>query len=284
MTAVALACLSAALFGGMTVALRFALRRSSNAELGTLVTVGVALVVALVATAVDAAAGHGLDVRPLWPFFLAGILAPGISQILFTFAVREAGPSRSSIVVGSAPLVAVAIALVALGEPPRAPLLVGAALVVAGGVALVYERDRPEHVRLIGLACAFATMTLFSTRDNLVRWLAGDTTARPAAAAAASILMGTLVALPFGVRRGVSVRTASPFVLAGLCYGISYVSLFEAYYRGRVSVVSPLVATESLWGVGLSILLLRRSELVGPRLVLGAALVVAGGGLIGAFR
>ena len=74
------------------------------------------------------------------------------------------------------------------------------------------------------------------------------------------------------------------FLPAGLCYGASYVCLFEAFYRGRVSVVSPLVATESLWGVGLSALLLRRTELVGRRLALGAVLVVAGGVLIGAFR
>ncbi len=75
-----------------------------------------------------------------------------------------------------------------------------------------------------------------------------------------------------------------PFALAGVCFGLSYVSLFEAFHHGPVSVVSPLVATESLWGVGLSVLLLRRSELVGRRLVLGAALIVAGGALIGAFR
>ena len=74
------------------------------------------------------------------------------------------------------------------------------------------------------------------------------------------------------------------YVPAGLLFGLSYVSLFEAYYRGRVSVVSPLVATESLWGVGLSALLLRRHELVGRRLFVGAALIVAGGALIGAFR
>jgi hypothetical protein len=48
--------------------------------------------------------------------------------------------------------------------------------------------------------------------------------------------------------------------------------------------VAPLVAAESLVGVGLSVLLLRDSELVGRRLVLGAALIVAGGALIGAFR
>jgi hypothetical protein len=51
-----------------------------------------------------------------------------------------------------------------------------------------------------------------------------------------------------------------------------------------VSVVSPLVATETLWGVGLSALLLRSSELVGRRLVAGAALMVAGGVLIGIYR
>jgi uncharacterized membrane protein len=69
-----------------------------------------------------------------------------------------------------------------------------------------------------------------------------------------------------------------------LLFGASYVSLFEAYYRGRVTIVAPLVAIESLVGVALSALLLRHSELVGKRLVFGAALVVAGGALIGAYR
>jgi uncharacterized membrane protein len=75
-----------------------------------------------------------------------------------------------------------------------------------------------------------------------------------------------------------------PFVPVGICFGLSYVLLFEAYYRGRVSLVSPLVATESLWGVGLSALLIGRSEHVGRRLVLGALMIVAGGALIGATR
>jgi uncharacterized membrane protein len=70
----------------------------------------------------------------------------------------------------------------------------------------------------------------------------------------------------------------------GVTYGLSYVLLFEAFYRGRVSVVSPIVATESLWGVTLSWLVLRKSEHVGPRLFAGAALVVSGGILIGIYR
>jgi drug/metabolite transporter (DMT)-like permease len=51
-----------------------------------------------------------------------------------------------------------------------------------------------------------------------------------------------------------------------------------------VTVVTPLVATESLWGVFLSVVLLRRTELVGVRLLVGAVLIVAGGALIGATR
>jgi uncharacterized membrane protein len=74
-----------------------------------------------------------------------------------------------------------------------------------------------------------------------------------------------------------------PFLAVGVPFGLSYVSLFEAYYRGRVTVVSPIIATESLWGVVLSILLLRHTELVGRRVLIGAVLVVAGGVLIGVY-
>ena len=65
---------------------------------------------------------------------------------------------------------------------------------------------------------------------------------------------------------------------------LSYVALFEAFYRGAVSVVAPIVATESLFGVVFAALLLGRSERIGPRIVLGAALVVVGGALIAVFR
>jgi hypothetical protein len=48
--------------------------------------------------------------------------------------------------------------------------------------------------------------------------------------------------------------------------------------------VAPLVATESLFAVLISLVVLRRSELIGPRLLLAAALVVSGGALISGFR
>ena len=64
------------------------------------------------------------------------------------------------------------------------------------------------------------------------------------------------------------------------------VHLYIHWYlrAGTVSVVAPIVGTESLFGVAFSALLLHQTERVGARLVLGAVLVVAGAILIGVFR
>lgn len=278
-----LALVSAGLFGAMTVLLRAPLARGLDAESGAFLTV---LSASAVAVVVALARGSWDDASGVWPFLLAGVLGPGLSQLLFTVAVRDAGPSRASVTVGTAPLFSVAIALVFLDEPLLAGVLAGAVLIVAGGVLLAGERDRPQHVRLVGIAAALAATIVFATRDNLVRWLAGETGADPALAALATLASGAVTILAFlGVRRRpVALRELRAYAPAGLAFGLSYVALFEAYYRGRVTVVSPLVATESLWGVTLSALFLRRHELVGPRLFLGAVLVVAGGALIGVFR
>ena len=281
MDAVVLALASAALFGSMTVALRFALVGVPDAEAGALLTIAAAFLVA-----VPFALAGGLELAGTWPFLLAGVLGPGCSQLLFTLAVRDAGPSRTSVTVGTAPLFSVALALALLDEPAKASVLVGALLIVVGGILLAREPGRPQHVKWIGLGFALAATIVFAVRDNLVRHLSLDTDVEPALASAAILFAGgvTVAVWLLLTRRRLPLGGFRAFAPAGLLFGLSYLCLFEAYYRGRVSVVSPLVATESLWGVALSALLLRRHELVGPRLFGGAALVVAGGVLIAVFR
>jgi drug/metabolite transporter (DMT)-like permease len=281
--AVLLALTSAFLFGAMTVLIRIALRTKVSPEVGTLFTILPALAVA----ALYAGVRGEWRLDDAWAFLLAGLLAPGLSQILFTFAVRDAGASRASVTVGTAPLFAVVIAFVFLDEPVVAGIVAGAALIVAGGILLASERSRPEHFRRVGFLFAVGATLAFATRDSLIRWLGTDATdVQPGLAALATLLTGTGVALGLTLLRRAhgSRRAAVAFLPAGLCYGLSYILLFEAFYRGRVSVISPLVGTESLWGVALSALVLRGSERVGVRLVAGACLVVSGGILIGAFR
>jgi drug/metabolite transporter (DMT)-like permease len=272
-TAVLLALAAAVTFGAMTVAIGFGLQGGNAAP--------AALAMLLWATALAGiAALFQHDFHRGWEFFLAGLLAPGCSQVLFTLSVKEAGPSRTSVVVGAAPLIAVAIALVFLDEPVRVLLVLGALAIVCGGITLAFERDRPAHVRAVALLYAVGAMTFIAIRDDIVRALHAH--ANPEAAAAATFLGGVAVALLWA-RRLPTRGELGGLAPAGILFGVSYLCLFEAYFRGRVSVVSPLVATESLWAVGLSAVLLSH-ERVGRRLAFGALLVVAGGVLIGVGR
>jgi drug/metabolite transporter (DMT)-like permease len=165
-----------------------------------------------------------------------------------------------------------------LGEPVRAPLVLGALAIVAGGALLAGERDRPAHLRARGLAFALVASILFAIRDNIVRGFHAHAT--PETIAVASMLAGLLVALA-ATRSVPTRREIRALAPAGVLFAFSYIFLFEAFARGRVSVVSPLVATESLWGVALAAAVFTHSEQVGRRVVLGAVAIVAGGILIG---
>ena len=202
-----LALASAALFGSMTVALRFALAREPDAEAGAVHTIAAALLVTL-----PFVSAGDIDLGGIWPFLLAGMLGPGCSQLLFTLAVRDAGPSRTSVTVGTAPLFSVAIALVLLDEPAKAGVIVGAILIVTGGILLVREPGRPEHVKWIGLGYALAATIIFAVRDNLVRHLSLDTDVEPALAAAATLFAGgvTVAAWLLVSRRRLPTRAFPP--------------------------------------------------------------------------
>jgi drug/metabolite transporter (DMT)-like permease len=251
---------------------------------------GVALLLA-VPISIPSLLRHTPPARDLWPFAVAGVLAPGVSQILFLVAVRDAGPSRTSILIGTAPLMSVGIALAVLGEPLRPLLLVGTALVVAGGIALARERARPEHFRLLGVALALACAALFGVRDNVVRWAARDVHPPPLVATDLSLAAATAVMLTYflAVRRGRTrsaiKRSLVAFAPAGVALAVAYDLLLEAFDRGRVSIVAPLNATQSLWAVVFSSLLYgRQMELIGRRLLVAGVLIVAGAAVIGAVR
>ncbi len=276
MTAVLLAVASAALFGGMTVAVRlglgsacrtraalpsrpWSLRSPSSSPRRSCATTRTA---------------SGRSCSPVCS-------RPASRRSSSRLAVREVGASRTSVAIGAAPLVAIVIALVFLGEPLRLPLVFGAVAVVGGGVLLAAERDRPGHLRARGIA---------------LRGRRGDASSRHATTSFARCTGTQAPRLPRR-RRSSPARSSRPcgragrrtrvelrrFAPAGVLFGLSYICLFEAYWRSRVTIVSPLVATESLFGVLLAALLVRHTEGMGRRIALGALLVVVGGAVIGAY-
>jgi drug/metabolite transporter (DMT)-like permease len=288
--AVLFAALAGALFGAFAVVIRRGLQRGGDPEVGAVVVTGIGVVVSALLAIRSIAAGE-VDAGDLWPFLLIGALVPGATQILFIVAIRDIGPSRVAILIGTAPLMSVAIALALLDEPFQPLLLLGTVLVVAGGAALVRERARPEHFRAFGVVLALTCAALFAVRDNVARWAARDTHPPPLAASTAALAGSFLVVLAWVLlRRRASfhhhLRAALPaFALAGVILGLAYSSLLEAFDRGRVSIVAPLNATQSLWAVFFAAVLIgRHSERIGPRLVAAGVLVVVGSAIIGIVR
>jgi drug/metabolite transporter (DMT)-like permease len=284
---VLLAVASALFFGALAVTIRLALARGIDAEAAALVTTFIAGVICALLAFVTGDF-RGVAWRDTWPFFVTGLFAPGISQILFTRSVGVIGPSRTAIAVGISPVLSAAIAVTILGEPLHVALVFGTLFVVAGGTLLVSERGGPAAILSLGIALSLGAAVLFSLRDNLVRWAARSSDVPGLVAGTASLVSATLVMLIVVASRPKArdrIRLAArPFVPSGVVYGISYACLYSAFDRGRVTIVAPLVATESLFAVLISIVLLRRSERIGPRLLLAAALVVGGGALISSFR
>ena len=289
MAAVVFACLAGFGFGALAVAVRIGYRREADPTVAPFAISVIGLLVVAVAAAASGAFERS-TIGSLWPFFVIGLAIPGASQLLFVRAIRDAGPSRAAVLIGVAPLISAALAVLFLGEPLGPALGIATVLIVAGGALLAWERARPPDFRIIGIGFALLCAVIFALRDNLVRLAERDNgvpglAATTASLAGAAVALGVIVLLTQRDRRSGHLRAvAIAFIPAGLCIGLAYATLIEAFDRGRVTVVAPLNATQSLWAVVISAALLGRGERIGPRLVLASLLVVSGGVLIGLTR
>lgn len=287
MDAVLLGIVAGALFGAMTVAVRRGLLRGGDPVVGVPVIAGTAFALAAVLAAL---AGGGSDAGALAAYFAVGVAVPGLSQVAFVSAVRHAGPSRTAILVGTAPLLSVVLAVALLGESFDTAVLAGTALIVAGGVVLAFDPRRPVGFRVLGVGLALLCAALFALRDNAVRHFAVDLQADPLDAAAASLLGATLGASVFvAATRGRAAipllrRAVAAFLPAGALLGGAYCALVAGFDRGGVGLVAPFNATQSLWAVLISAIVYRQAEAIGRRTVIAAVLVVAGGSLVAVFR
>src|SRR5919108_6074425 len=101
--AVLLGALAGACFGAVNVAVRIGLRRLPDADVAALVTALIALAV-VAPVCVVAVGPDGLHLHELWPFLVTGMVVPGASQVLWILSIRDAGASRSAVVMGTSPL------------------------------------------------------------------------------------------------------------------------------------------------------------------------------------
>lgn len=288
MDAVGFALLAGGLLGVSAVLVRMGLRAVPDVNASAFVISFIALLVTVVLALALGVAPDEVRIDELWPFLAIGVFVPGAARLLYVQAVHDAGPSRAAILVGTAPLLSVLIAVSVLREPIGPALAAGTLLIVGGGIALVRERVRPAEFKVVGLLLAVLVALLVAIRDNVARSVTSGVDIAPVIEIAAVLATASVTAFVFlviGSRgRSVLARTRQvfiPFLPMGVLAGFASLAVLEALDRGPVTVVAPLVATQALWGVVFSSLLVRQTEAITGRIVAAAVCVVGGGALIG---
>lgn len=229
------------------------------------------------------------DATPIWaavPVFAAiGLMFPGTVTLLTFAANRALGPVMTGTLGNLAPLFAVTLAFVILGEALRVLQLGGLLAIVAGIVILTITRGgetgrwRSWYLLLPLAAAALRGATQATVKLGLEIWPS------PFAAALVGYIVSTVVVLTaarVGTGRFVADAPARGllwFVAVGWCNGLAALLMYAALANGSVALVSPLVATYPLVTVVGTTLLFGKVE-GGAQLALGVALTVIGVALL----
>jgi drug/metabolite transporter (DMT)-like permease len=221
-------------------------------------------------------------------FLVAGLVGTALGRLAVFTGVDRVGASINSAVISTRPLFASLLAVVFLGEVVTVATVLGIAILVAGLVLLALSRGgdlagwQPREL-LFPLAAAAA----FGF-GNVARKFGLDAFAEITVLEAVALNeFGALIALAaYAVARNRRDVIAAPratyvyFAGSGTLTAVALLSLFAALAVGRVVVVDPLTAIAPLFTTVFAAVFLRDLERVTRRVVIGAALIVAGVALI----
>jgi drug/metabolite transporter (DMT)-like permease len=227
------------------------------------------------------------DVTPVWaavPIFATiGLISPAAVALLTFAANRALGPVMTGTLGNLAPLFAVAIAFVILGEVPRM-LQLGGLLAIVVGIVILTGACGEDGWRSWFLLLPLAAAALRGATQATVK-LGLEIWPNPFAAALVGYLVSTvvvLIAARIGTGRfvpDVPARALLWFAAVGWCNALAALLMYAALANGPVALVSPLVATYPLVTVVGTTLLFGKVE-GGAQLALGVALTVVGVALL----
>lgn len=214
-------------------------------------------------------------------FVLGGLIQPAIVRVLHYTGIVRLGASRAGPVRGVAPLFAIVIALIFLGERPGVTVPLGAVFCVAGFWMISYRREGETKWKkldlLFPLGAAFLTGVSQNIRKTGLLILPNPFIA--AAVTTTTSFVVFILSLFFtGQLRSIRAdRKCLPFYgSAALVSAVAQILTFAALSKGSVSVIVPLVNTNPLFIVLFSAIFLKDLEKVTALVVTGAALIVGG--------
>ena len=223
-----------------------------------------------------------LTTQGLEYFVFAGIFAPGIARRFRDMGIFRLGVAVTSPIVATNTLFAVLFATVFLQEPMTVSLIVGAIFVVTG-VNIVSYRRGMQRVRWHDLLYPLIAALLFAASTN-IRKVGLQTSDMPILGAAVTSSVSLLllyVSSLWSRERHVSLlklnaNAAKYFVVSSITSSIAFLLYFLSLSQGLLVRVQPIAATNPLFAIFFSYLLLPDMERVTLQIVIGSILIFIG--------
>ncbi len=276
---------TAVCYGASSVLARKGMK-DSNPMTG--VIVGTLVQVILLAVLVIADPPDAFNWTAIGLFVASGILASTLGRLLNFMSIEKLGVALAATIIGSSPLFSTLLAALFLGEQVALSTLLGTVLVVAGIAAARSGGQGMKGIQSNALLLPIASATFYGassvTRKAALNILPESALGAVVGALASIVSFGAYLLL---TQRTDDLRfnweSGKFFIINGVVVTLAWLAMFSALTIGKVSVVTALGGTNPLFSVILSAILLKDSEKLNSRIIIGCLAIVAGAAVISLF-
>lgn len=213
-------------------------------------------------------------------FILGGLFGGGIGRRWMFVAIDLIGASRASAIKNSAPLITTALGIAVLGEPVTLIRWVAIFLIVGGVVLLTWQgEERRRWYLSAGVVAALGSALSYGVRPLFLKYGLNAVHA-PLTGALVGIVVALVYASWLTPKRELWQGLRGPgiglFAFSGVLQAIGFLALTYGLSKGDVSVVYPITSSAPLFTILFTAVMLRRTERLTWRIVLGGCAIVAG--------
>jgi uncharacterized membrane protein len=229
---------------------------------------------------------QSMDTWSLILFIIAGILAPGLSRILFYKGIEVLGVSVTTAINAINPLYSTILAVFFLNESLLIGNWIGVISIVIGVMGIeLYEKKGKEHSKsrilkkglifpllagsVVATGAIFRKQAIIIFNNPILGAAISHLVSLPLqlGIVAFSSQSNTLSLLKKGLRR---------FWISGVCAAFAWILIFYAFSLDKVYVVTPLLQTLPLFSLFFAYIYLKEQEKITLRIVLSTFLIVIG--------
>jgi drug/metabolite transporter (DMT)-like permease len=276
-----LALMTAICFGINPVLLKLGFARKGRSDVAVVIGLAITVPVYLaIAPLVGGISFAHMTLPAVVGFVLGGLFGGGIGRRWMYLAIEKIGASPAAAIKNAAPVITTALAILFLGE--RVTLLHWLAIVtIVAGITLITWRKGlgVRHMLSVGVLAALGSALSYGVRPLFLKYgldaanlpLTGALIGAVAALVYAAVLTPNSE-LWFGLRE----KSLGLFAASGILQALGFLALTFGLSGEDVSIVYPVTSTAPLFTLLFTALMLRNTERLTWRIVIGAVAITAG--------